>query len=771
MKEKSISTNKLFELSCLVTAIAVVSRLLFHAIQGAGWMPMIADGILAIGLFGFYGITNRSKHPLGLIVHWYLLTDQIAITILWICWGDLGSAWAPSMVLIILVYMLFLGEEQDKKQSLIVSGVILVVIFVVQIQKGTVGFNNQQYWAHYTQMTLYISGVVTLLLGIVNNRVKVEREKAKEHTVLLQKARKTAEQRRDLLMRLKDLQSDLFLEQDLQPGFDKLLQQLLEVTNSRYGFIGEVHTSEASQWQIQPHAHRFSPLFEAIPLEHQEAYFQDFFKKLNSGQAVVIENNPDEDAAADERYDAANYVGIPVTYSYQLVGAIVLTDCPEGYDEKVINDLSPFISTYGSIIKNIRLKRAQRKYENELREAKEIAEQSNRLKSQFLTNISHELRTPLSLILGPIDLLKKTDFKQLKEEQWLQQLLLIEKNSKKMLSYIQDIVDLSKLNSDTLQAKPSTINLQAFLERIYRQTKDLYSYRTLAFELLYEPENTIGVHTDPDKLERIVENILSNAFKYTKDGEQEHVTLQVKLLEKELQILCCDSGPGISPAHFTPLFNSFYQVEHPNESIFSGMGIGLALCKELSELLGIEISVRSKVGKGSCFIIHIPIQMLRKSPSTARFTANNAVSATKKQLLEASTNGHEKSLLVVEDNRDMRSFLKQILQSEYKVYTAQNGKEALEILEEYPEQFQLMITDLMMPEMDGFTLIEKVQGNAAFNHLPIIVLTAQAQFDNRLRNLRIGMDDYLTKPFEVGELQVMVKHLLKAKAARERRVQ
>jgi DNA-binding response OmpR family regulator len=163
--------------------------------------------------------------------------------------------------------------------------------------------------------------------------------------------------------------------------------------------------------------------------------------------------------------------------------------------------------------------------------------------------------------------------------------------------------------------------------------------------------------------------------------------------------------------------------------------------------------------------------MLRKSPSTARFTANNAVSATKKQLLEASTNGHEKSLLVVEDNRDMRSFLKQILQSEYKVYTAQNGKEALEILEEYPEQFQLMITDLMMPEMDGFTLIEKVQGNAAFNHLPIIVLTAQAQFDNRLRNLRIGMDDYLTKPFEVGELQVMVKHLLKAKAARERRVQ
>lgn len=770
MKENSISTTKLFELSCLVTAIAVIFRLLFHAIQGAGWMPMVVDGILAIGLLGFYGITHYLKQSIGYIVYWYLLFDQIAITILWICWGDLGSIWTPSMVLIILIYILFLGEEQQKKQVLLVSGLILLVSLIVQLEGVTLEFNNRQYWSYYTQMTLYISGVVALLLGIVNNRVKVEREKAQEHTIILQKARKTAEQRRDLLMRLKDLQSDLFLEQDLQPGFDKLLQQLLEVTNSRYGFIGEVHISEASQWQIQPHAHRFSPLFEAIPLEHQEAYFQDFFKKLNSGQAVVIENAPDKGDAIDERYDAANYVGIPVTYSYQLVGAIVLTDCPEGYDEKVIDDLSPFISTYGSIIKNIRLKRAQKKYENELREAKEIAEQSNRLKSQFLTNISHELRTPLSLILGPIDLLKNSDFKKLKEKQWLQQLLLIEKNSKKMLSYIQDIVDLSKLNSDTLRAKPSTIDLQEFLEQIYRQTKDMYSYRTLAFELVYEPETTIGVYTDADKLEKIIENILSNAFKYTKDGAKEHVTLQVKLLENDLQILCCDSGPGISQEHFEQIFNRFYQVEHPSESIFSGMGIGLALCKELSELLGLKISIRSRVGKGSCFIIHIPHQMLRKINATANLTANNTVSKTQKQLVKVATNGQKINLLVVEDNRDMRLFLKQVLQSEYEVHTAQNGREALEILEEQPQQFQLMITDLMMPEMDGFTLIEKVQANAVFSHLPIIVLTAKTQFDNRLRNLRIGMDDYLTKPFEVGELQTMVKHLLKAKAAREQQI-
>ncbi|MFK7799378.1 MAG: response regulator [Aureispira sp.] len=770
MKEKSISTTKLFELSCLVTAIAVAVRLLFHAIQGAGWMPIMADGILVMGLFGFYGITNQLKQPLGRVIHWYLLADQIAITILWIYWGDLSSAWAPSMVLIILIYILFLGEEQHKKQALAVSGVILIGSLMVQLQDGTIGFNNHRYWAHYTQMTLYISGVVTLLLGIVNNRVEAEREKAQEQAAILQKARKMAEQRRDLLMRLKDLQSDFFLEQDLQPSFDKLLQQLLEVTNSRYGFIGELDTSKENQWQIQPHAHFFAPLFEALPLEHQEAYFQDFFKEFHGGKSFIVKNNLKENIAEDEQYNPANHLGIAVTYSYKVVGAIVLSDRPEGYDETIIENLSPFISTYGSIIKNIRLKRAQKKYENELREAKELAEQSNRLKSQFLTNISHELRTPLSLILGPIDLLKNSSFKQLKEEQWLQQLSLIEKNSKKMLLYIQDIVDLSKLNSDTLKAKLNTIDLQSFLEKIYQQTNDIYSYRELSFELIYEPENKIGVYTDADKLEKIIENILSNAFKYTKDGAQEHVTLYVKLLENKLQILCCDSGPGISQEHFEQIFNRFYQVENPNESIFSGMGIGLALCKELSELLGLEISVRSKVGKGSCFTIHIPLHMLRKLNSTTSLATTNPTSEKRKQLIEAPKNGHKKSLLVVEDNRDMRSFLKQILQSEYKVYTAQNGKEALEILEEHPQQFQLMITDLMMPEMDGFTLIEKVQANAVFNHLPIIVLTAKTQFDNRLRNLRIGMDDYLTKPFEVGELQVMIKHLLKARAARERRV-
>lgn len=765
MKEESISTAKLFELNCLVTAVAVASRVAFHIALGAGWLPIVVDGMIAIVLFVFYGLTRYKEQPLKKVIQWYLLTKEVAITLVWLCWGNIQSVWPPVVLLVILIYMVVLGSTHYKKWALLLNTIILLLIFALQFRPNLFGFNYSQYWASYTHLTLYISSMVTLLLGIVDNRVEAERQLAQQQASVLEKARKTAEQRRDLLMYLKDLQSDFFLEQDLQPSFDKLLQQLLEVTNSSYGFMGELEAGEELAWMSRTHAAVHAPDFAALAKEQQKMVISEFFKSVYEGNTPVINNQIKETVSPENQFGLSSYLGIPVTYNYKMVGAIVLANRPTGYSQAIIENLSPFISTYGSIIQNIRLKRAQKKYEDELRQAKELAEQSNRLKSQFLTNISHELRTPLSLILGPIDLLKKAEFKKLEEQQWLQQLNLIESNSRKMLSYIEDIVDLSKLNADNLEAKPSTINLYTFLEEIYQKTKTTYSYRKLPFRLKYELPEPIGVYIDAEKLEKIIDNLLSNAFKYTKDGAKEHVVLQAQLVDQELQIFCCDSGPGISKEHFERIFNRFYQIEQPNEGIFSGTGIGLALCKELSELLNVKISVQSQVGEGSCFTIHIPNSLLRKQQFSQSIQQQEATSVSTPQLKPVDSG--KPSLLVVDDNRDMRSFLKQILQLDYQVELAKNGREALEWLEKHPHQFQLIITDLMMPEMDGFTLIQQVQANAAINHLPIIVLTAKAQFDERLRNLRIGMDDYLTKPFEVGELQVMVKHLLKAKAARE----
>ncbi|MGH1338398.1 MAG: hybrid sensor histidine kinase/response regulator [Aureispira sp.] len=770
MKEESISTTKLFELNCLVTAAAVVLRLVFHIVQWAGWIPVVADGLLAIILFSFYSAARQLKQPLGRTIGWYLLVKQIAITVVWVFWGDLYSLWPPIFLLVILIYMLFFGEQYCKKLALLVSGMILLLIFAVQLQEEFFRASYAQNWTNYTQMTLYISSMVGLLLGIVNNRVEEERYRSQQQAIVLQRARKAAEQRRDLLMRLKDLQSDFFLEQDLKPSFNKLLQQLLEVTNSSYGFMGELETESSVAWMAKPHAQVTSPLFGKLSEEQQRARLSDFFKQVHDGKVPIINNNIKDNISAQRRYGLTNYLGIPVTYNYKVVGAIVLADCPDGYKEAVIEELSPFISTYGSIIQNIRLKRAQKKHENELREAKELAEESNRLKSQFLTNISHELRTPLSLILGPIDLLKQASFQQLEEEQWRQQLTLIEKNSKKMLSYIEDIVDLSKLNADHLEVQLTTIDLKDFLEGVYQEAKEAYSYRELSFSLKYPLNKRIGLYTDVNKLRKIIDNVLSNAFKYTKDGTQEHIVLQAELLTDELQIRCSDSGPGISEEHVERIFNRFYQIEQPHESIFSGTGIGLALCKELSELLDITISVKSRVGEGSCFIIHIPIDQLRKQQAPVVLEQKKVALKQTQTKVPVPTTSNKPSILVVEDNRDMRSFLKQVLQLDYTVSAVKNGREAWEMLQEHPQRFRLLITDLMMPEMDGFTLIQHIQTNATTNHLPVIVLTAKAQFDERLRSLRIGMDDYLTKPFEVEELQVMVKHLLHVRAAREKKI-
>lgn len=766
MKEESISTAKLFELNCLVTAVAVAMRTIFHIALGAGWLPILVDGLIAVVLFVFYGGTRYWGKPISRVIQWYLLCKQIAITLVWILWGNLQSIWPPVVVLIILIYMLIVGEARYRKLGLWISGVILLLLTALQLQENLFAFNDRQSWADYTLMTFYISSTVALLLGVVNNRVEDERRRSQQQSTVLEKARKAAEQRRDLLMRLKDLQSDFFLEQDLKPSFDNLLQQLLEVTHSSYGFMGELETQEAVDWQTKPHAQILSPLFKELPEAEQNGRISNFFRQIHKGSAPIFNNKIKSTVPVERQFGLSNYMGIPVTYNYKIVGAIVLANRKGGYSQEIMEELSPFISTYGSIIQNIRLKRAQKKYENELREAKELAEQSNRLKSQFLTNISHELRTPLSLILGPIDLLKQVDYQQLGEEQWRQQLELIEKNSKKMLSYIEDIVDLSKLNSDTLAAEPTTIDLQQFLEKIYQQTQEGYAHRKIDFVLNCQLPKAIGLYIDGAKLEKMIDNFLSNAFKYTKDGTAAKITLKAQLLAKELQISCCDSGAGISQEHFERIFNRFYQVEQPNESIFSGTGVGLALCKELSELLGITINVASEVGVGSCFTIHIPIDRIRKI--TNRVTVKKEVlfpPIEKKSTLLVGRSS-KAPLLIVEDNRDMRSFLKQVLQAKYEVVVAKNGREAWEILQEQPSHFELIITDLMMPEMDGFTLINKVQAAPNISHLPIIVLTAKAQFDERLHCLRIGMDDYLTKPFEVEELQVMVRHLLSIKAKR-----
>ena len=255
--------------------------------------------------------------------------------------------------------------------------------------------------------------------------------------------------------------------------------------------------------------------------------------------------------------------------------------------------------------------------------------------------------------------------------------------------------------------------------------------------------------TDGSKLQKIIDNLLSNAYKYSKDRGS--VRILVEELSDGLCIKVCDKGKGIPKAHQRDIFKRFYQVEAPDESIFSGTGLGLSLCREWSQALGYKIEVESELGKGSCFCLIIPQQFLALPEDASPTTALVDTTPVEKT---------RPCLLVAEDNRDMRLFLDQILGIDYEVVLAENGRRAWEALTKHPHRFDLLITDLMMPEMDGYALLDQVHKQPWADNLPVIVLTAKAQFDPRLGNLRIGMDDYLTKPFEVGELLATVQYLL-----------
>jgi signal transduction histidine kinase/CheY-like chemotaxis protein len=614
-------------------------------------------------------------------------------------------------------------------------------------------------WIDYSMITLYVTGVIAMCLNFVNTRIQRERIESEKKEAQLNAEKNEAEQKRDLLGMLKDLQSDFFLEEDLKDAFDNLLAQLLKLTNSTLGFVGEVLLSD-NQYELKIHALSAGNPNSNSSLKAGSSILKEDLDSLSNyvmeAENYVIANKVSDLEAAKvvlaDRTLFDNFLGIPVMYHYEKVGVIGIANREGGYNEELVHLLAPFLSTYGSVLQNIRLKRKQTEYENELKEAKELAEYSNRLKSQFLTNISHELKTPLSLILGPIELLLTKPIEQFNAGELRNYLGIMQRNGNKMLEHIEDIMDLAKLNSNELTVQNKPVELFPFVQNLYTLFKTEVAYRDIDYQLNYEVNKQLVVPLDIKKIEKIINNLLSNAFKYTKEGGK--ITLSVLVIDQTITIKVEDTGIGIPAEHLSHIFNRFYQVKTEGETIFSGTGVGLALVKELADIQGIEVNVESTVSKGSCFSFMLPyvlpVSYVQESVVVVEDTISSPGLIKKEQC----------TILVVEDNYDMRLFLKKILKDEYEVILAENGLKGLEIVQAEPSRINLIITDLMMPEMDGFELLEKLKKEASTADLPVIVLTAKHEKDSRLNALRIGVDEYLTKPFSIDELFATVKHLL-----------
>ncbi|MEM6376873.1 MAG: ATP-binding protein, partial [Bacteroidota bacterium] len=284
-----------------------------------------------------------------------------------------------------------------------------------------------------------------------------------------------------------------------------------------------------------------------------------------------------------------------------------------------------------------------------------------------------------------------------------------------------------------------------------------------SIRLIYEdgPEPDLMVRLDIDKVEKIIRNYLSNAIKYSPKGAE--VVLSVKVQQSQLLISVKDNGPGISPADLPHIFDRFYQSGKVDHLAENSTGIGLALCKELATLLKGEVWVESQLGKGSTFFLALPfLHKITKSDTPAKAsTINKLVS----ELYINGTSNLPKvngRILIVEDNQQLRSYLSSLLANDYQLVLAQHGAEAWDILNDpiNASNIDLILSDLMMPVMDGFTFLEKVKNSDKFRHLPFVLLTARSDIRVKLSALRIGIDDYLTKPFEPAELLLRIHNLL-----------
>ncbi|MFT6336262.1 MAG: signal transduction histidine kinase/DNA-binding response OmpR family regulator [Halioglobus sp.] len=381
----------------------------------------------------------------------------------------------------------------------------------------------------------------------------------------------------------------------------------------------------------------------------------------------------------------------------------------------------------------------------------------DKVKSNFFANISHELRTPLTLILGPLSyILDKPDAWQKEDVQ--KQLLVMQRNGKSLLELIEEILDLSKLEANKMELEEEATSIREFFEHIFSVFEPQFQSLGVDYDLNFELQNPDQfVLLDRKKMEKILNNFLSNAIKFTPKGNR--ITLLISETEDQLNIKVSDTGKGVHPNDLPFIFERFYQSKQEDQKLYGGTGIGLALVNEFAELMGGKAYAESTLGVGSQFYFELPL----KPVSVENFVSKSAITIVNSEFEEEPIDsiGTDFTILVVEDNEDMRNFVCQLLESKYKkILQAKNGAEGLEQLEKHGLEIRLVISDVMMPEVDGLTMLKVIKSNKEWSGIPVVMLTALAAERDKLAALTIGVDDYLTKPFSVTELMARVQNLL-----------
>lgn len=409
----------------------------------------------------------------------------------------------------------------------------------------------------------------------------------------------------------------------------------------------------------------------------------------------------------------------------------------------------------------IRRERLRSDYKMKEMEAQRFREM-DQVKSRFFANISHEFRTPLTLIIGPIQRMLEGKFQGDIQEQYK----LVLRNGQRLMELINQLLDLSKLDAGKMKLEAAREDLIPFLQFMVAAFESQAASRNM--NLIFKAdEEACYLYFDRDKMEKIMLNLLSNAFKFTSDGGTIELQVVGKGEEKGkegVNIVLSDSGIGIDKEKIPHVFDRFYQVDDTDTRMQEGTGIGLAMVQELVALHQGRIEVSSNKGAGSIFKLfflqgkeHLePNEIISRGGYSPHDMPNVEPKPKEPNILAKKE--QQSTILVVEDNRDMRSYLSNSLQVDYHVLTAANGKKGMELARS--ENPELIISDLMMPLMDGKELCKQIKSDKDTSHIPVILLTAHADESTKVESLGLGADDYLTKPFSSLELSARVKNLI-----------
>ncbi len=469
---------------------------------------------------------------------------------------------------------------------------------------------------------------------------------------------------------------------------------------------------------------KFIPLRTA-PVDHQSArtlllqadQLQKYKQRIEAQRSRI-------DGLSDRFYFLRNSLGV---ISLLMIGFIAL-------------------SIYAFYI-NRKMRQANRKLISLNAEMKEVTAQ----KLQFFTNVSHEVRTPLTLILAPLDRL----IVSLRESPYASDLGLIQKNANRLLRVINQILDFRKVEGKQEKLAVREIDLVPFVGEIKSYFDSMASVRAISYTFTSSIKQcTLWI--DPDLLEKVFFNLLSNAFKFTPEGG----SVRIELTEEgdRVFIRVVDTGSGIQPGNLPHLFDRFY-----TEDRSMGTGIGLHLVKEYIHMHGGEIRVESEPGQRTTFTVCLrkgkahfeDSDLMETSVSHQAYEASRLDDSETKAMLSIT---YPYTILITEDDDEVRSFLEREFSLHFKIRTAANGKDALRVLEE--EEISLVVSDVMMPEMNGFELCRTIKSQLPFSHIPVILLTALTDERQRIFGITGGADDYIQKPFHTDYVKIKIIHLL-----------